>query len=127
MADPCRIRQLPHASSARVERGWSTRPRRVPWRARARPSRPARVASMGRPDRLRRLAHGLLAGALLSCLRAPLGLDWTQLAVVQGTTAGLFRAAALLAIALSLDPARPALRAGAGAGWLAAVFAGYAG
>ena len=75
---------------------------------------------------LRRLAHGLVAGVLLSALRAPLGLDWTQLAAVQGSTAALFRAAALLAIALSLDPARPAWRAGAGASWLAAVCAGYA-
>ena len=33
-------------------------------------------------------------------LRAPLGLDWTQVAVVQGTSAALFRAAALLVIAL---------------------------
>lgn len=74
----------------------------------------------------RRLAHGLVAGLLLSCLRAPLGLDWTQLAVIQGTTAALFRAAALLAIALSLDPARPAWRTGVGAGWLAAVWAGHA-
>src|SRR5262245_47262069 len=81
---------------------------------------------MGRLTGLRRLAHGLLAGVLLSGMRAPLGFDWTQLAVVQGTTAALFRAAALLAVALSLDPARPALQAGVGAGWLAAVCAGYA-
>lgn len=73
----------------------------------------------------RRLAHGLLAGLLLSCLRAPLGLDWTQLAAVQGTTAAVFRAGALLALALALHPARPALRAGLGAGWLAALAAGF--
>lgn len=73
----------------------------------------------------RRLAHGLLAGVLLSCLRAPLGLDWTQLAAVQGTTAAVFRAAGLLALVLALDPARLALRAGLGAGWLGAVAAGF--
>ena len=80
---------------------------------------------MGRPPWLRRLAHGLVAGLVLSCLRAPLGLDWTQLHVVQGTTAALFRAAALLALAFSFDARRPAWHAGAGAGWLAAVCAGY--
>ena len=34
-----------------------------------------------------RLLHGFVAGILLAALRAPLGLDWTQTAVVQGTSA----------------------------------------
>jgi hypothetical protein len=80
---------------------------------------------MGRHPWLRRLAHGVTAGMLLSCLRAPLGLDWTQLVVVQGMTRALFRGLALLALALALDPARPAMRGGPGAGWLAAACAGY--
>jgi tetratricopeptide (TPR) repeat protein len=80
---------------------------------------------MTRSLHLRRLAHGLVAGALLACLRAPLGLDWTQLAVVQGSSAALFRAAALLALVLSLDPARAALRAGLGPAWLSAVALGF--
>src|SRR6185503_525179 len=63
---------------------------------------------MGHPW-LRRTAHGVTAGILLSCLRAPLGLDWTQLVVVQGTTRAMFRAVALIALALALDPARVAL------------------
>lgn len=81
---------------------------------------------MGRLTWLRRLAHGLCAGALLSCLRAPLGLDWTQIACVSGSTAALFRAAGLLGLALALDPARRALRSGPRAGWLAALCAGFA-
>jgi hypothetical protein len=80
---------------------------------------------MGRNSRARRLAHGLAAGVLFSCLRAPLGLDWTQVAVVQGSTRTLFRALALIALALALDPARPALRGGPGAGWLAALCGGF--
>ncbi|MSR64001.1 MAG: hypothetical protein EXS08_16380 [Planctomycetes bacterium] len=75
---------------------------------------------------LRRLAHGACAGALLSCMRAPLGLDWTQLAVVQASSAALFRAGALLALALALDPARRALREGPRGAWLGALWAGFA-
>jgi hypothetical protein len=74
---------------------------------------------------LRSLAHGLLAGALLSWLRAPLGLDWTQLGAVGGRTALLFRAGALLGIALSLDSARRAFRHGPSPTWLAALAAGF--
>jgi len=80
---------------------------------------------MGRLPWLRRLAHGVAAGILLACLRAPLGLDWTQLVVVQGTTRALFRGLALLALAFALDPTRPALRGGPNAGWLAALCTGY--
>lgn len=72
-----------------------------------------------------RLLHGLCAGILLAVLRAPLGLDWTQVAVVQGTSAALFRAAGLLVLALSLDGRRAAFRDGLGAGWLAAVAIGF--
>jgi tetratricopeptide (TPR) repeat protein len=79
-----------------------------------------------RLHRLRHLAHGLAAGLLLSCLRAPLGLDWTQIATLSGATMALFRAAALLGLALALDPTREAMRTGPGAGWLAALCAGYA-
>lgn len=80
---------------------------------------------MGGTPWLRRVAHGATAGILFSCLRAPLGLDWTQLVVVQGLTRALFRALALLALALALDPARPALRGGPSASWLAALCAGF--
>ncbi len=80
---------------------------------------------MGRNPWLRRMAHGATAGILLSCLRAPLGLDWTQLVVVQGSTRGLFRALALLALALALAPTRPVMRGGPGAGWLAALCTGF--
>ena len=62
--------------------------------------------------RFRLPLFGLLSGALLSAMRAPLGLDWTQLAVVDGSAAALFRAAALVAIALCLDARRPAFRSG---------------
>jgi hypothetical protein len=89
---------------------------------------------MGRTAWSRRLAHGASAGVLLSLLRAPLGLDWTQLVVTSATSAMIFRAGALLAIALSLDALRPAFhpggppehRGGVRASWLAAVAAGYA-
>jgi hypothetical protein len=81
---------------------------------------------MGRIVWFRRLAHGASAGVLLSCLRAPLGLDWTQLVVTSAASALLFRAAALLALALSLDSLRPAFHAGVRATWLAAVAAGFA-
>lgn len=80
---------------------------------------------MGRPSSLRRLTHALVAGVLLSCLRAPLGLDWTQVFVVQGSTAMLFRAAALLGIALSLDPARRIWKDGLGASWWLACAVGF--
>src|SRR6185503_2074001 len=80
---------------------------------------------MGRIPWLRRVAHGATAGILFSCLRAPLGLDWTQLVVAQSLTRALFRALALLALAVALDPERPALRKGPGAGWLAAVCMGF--
>lgn len=82
---------------------------------------------MGRFSRLRLLAHAATAGALLSCLRAPLGLDWTQLVAVQATSASLFRAAALLALVVALDPARAVLRDGPRPLWLAGLLVGYAG
>lgn len=75
---------------------------------------------------LRLLAHGFAAGLLLSLLRAPLGLDWTQLPALAGPTAALFRAGALLGLALSLDPARRAFGRGTTPAWIAAVAAGYA-
>jgi hypothetical protein len=78
-----------------------------------------------RGSSFRLLAHGLLAGALLSCLRVPLGLDWTQIPCASGTSAALFRAAALLGLALSLDGTRATLRNGLGTRWLGAVLAGY--
>jgi tetratricopeptide (TPR) repeat protein len=59
-------------------------------------------------------------------MRAPLGLDWTQVAVVEGTTAALFRAGAWLGLALAMDPSRAALRGGPGVSWLAALAGGYA-
>src|SRR5262249_43801869 len=81
---------------------------------------------MSRISWLRRLAHGFGAGFLLSYFRAPPGLDWTQLPATQGSTAALFRAAALLGLALSLDPARPALAAGTRADWFLGLAAGLA-
>jgi len=72
-----------------------------------------------------RILHGLCAGILLAVLRAPLGLDWTQVAVVQGTSAALFRAAGLLVVALALDGRRAAFRGGLGADWACAVAAGF--
>lgn len=73
-----------------------------------------------------RLVHGFLAGILLAVLRAPLGLDWTQTAVVQGTSAALFRAAGLFLIALGFDARRVGFRDGLGVGWLASVALGFA-
>jgi len=82
---------------------------------------------MGRFSRLRLLAHAATAGALLACMRAPLGLDWTQLVAVQASSAALFRAAGLLALVVALDPARSVLRDGPRPLWLAGLLAGYAG
>lgn len=56
--------------------------------------------------------YGLVAGLILSALRAPAGLDLTQIPVADGTTAALFRAGALIAVALSLDWKRPLFRSG---------------
>lgn len=64
----------------------------------------------GRFVNRRALIHGVLAGTLLSAMRAPRGLDWTHLGAVDASTAALFRAAALLAVAISLDASRPAFR-----------------
>jgi hypothetical protein len=65
-------------------------------------------------------------GALLSCLRAPLGLDWTQLVALQATSAVVFRASGLLALMLALDPRGRTLEAGPRPLWLASLCAGYA-
>ncbi len=81
---------------------------------------------MRRP-RLRLALHGLLGGVLLSLLRAPLGLDWTQLPAVSGTTAAFFRAGALLGLALAIVPGRSAFREGLAMSWLAGLALGYAG
>ena len=79
------------------------------------------------PPLLRSSAFGLVAGVLLSAMRAPKGLDWTQLQAVDGWTAALFRAGALCAIALFADPRRPAFRRGVRAlSMLLAVWAGHA-
>jgi len=56
----------------------------------------------------RLLLYGLLAGLLLSALRAPEGLDWTQLGAVSASTAAFFPVGALIAIALFLDRGRSA-------------------
>lgn len=77
---------------------------------------------------LRALFCGLVAGALLSALRAPLGLDLVQAPAVLGTTAALHRAAALFALALAAGAGRrafagevavPSLLLGATAGYAA--------
>ena len=81
---------------------------------------------MGRLNR-RTLAYGFLAGVVLAAIRAPLGLDWTQLQVVDAGTAALFRAGALLAVTLFLDPRRVAFERGVAAGpLLAAALLGFA-
>ena len=67
---------------------------------------------------LRLIAFGLLAGLLLSILRAPLGLDWTQVPASSGATQTLFRAAALIAVALFLRPNRSAFHARFSGAWL---------
>lgn len=59
---------------------------------------------------LRTLVFGLVAGALLSAMRAPLGLDLVQSSAVLGTTAALYRAAALLALALTTGTRRAIFR-----------------
>ncbi len=61
---------------------------------------------------MRSFVFGLLAGFLLSAMRAPLGLDITQVLGVEAAGAALFRASALFALALALDPARKAFRKG---------------
>ena len=76
--------------------------------------------------RLRILLHGLLSGALLSFLRAPLGLDWTQVPAVDGRSAGLLRAGALLGIALGLGLQGNAFRGAVPAWWCLAALAGFA-
>ena len=76
--------------------------------------------------RLRILLHGLLAGALLSFLRAPLGLDWTQVPAADGRSASLLRAGALLGIALGLGLQGNAFRGTVPAWWCLAALAGFA-
>ncbi|MEM7311402.1 MAG: hypothetical protein AAF682_32355, partial [Planctomycetota bacterium] len=49
--------------------------------------------------KLRTLLAGLLAGVLLSILRAPLGLDLVRVPAVDGATAALFRAAPWIVLA----------------------------
>ena len=56
--------------------------------------------------RVRSAAFGVLAGALLSVMRAPLGLDLLRAAAVDGPTSAAFRAAALLAFAIAIWQAR---------------------
>ena len=58
------------------------------------------------------LLYGLVSGLLLSALRAPAGLDLTQVPVADATTAAFFRAGALFGVALFLDPLRPLFRRG---------------
>ena len=66
------------------------------------------------------VAFGLLAGALASVLRAPPGLDLVHVHVPGVVTALLFRAGALLALALTLDPTRSVFRDGVRVPWLLA-------
>lgn len=76
--------------------------------------------------RIRSCLHAFAAGALISGLRAPLGLDWTQLPATNGSSSGQLRGAALLALALSLDASRKTLREGVGALWLLFLTLGFA-
>jgi tetratricopeptide (TPR) repeat protein len=73
---------------------------------------------MKKPLNLRLLGYGATAGVLLSLMRGPLGLDWTQLPATSGSTQALFRAAALIAIAIFLSANRPAFRARFSGAWL---------
>jgi len=75
---------------------------------------------------LRLLGFGICAGLLLSVMRAPLGLDWTQLPATSGSTDALFRASAMIATALFLSAARPAFRGIFSGSWLLfAVLVGF--
>ncbi len=56
------------------------------------------------------LLYGLVSGVLLSVMRAPAGLNLVDVAVADGTAAALFRAVALFAVALFMDPVRPLFR-----------------
>lgn len=67
---------------------------------------------MDRKPHVRPLLFGLVGGVLLSFARVPLGIDWTQVQAVEGVSAGLVRAAALLVLALTLAPASPLFRDG---------------
>jgi len=76
---------------------------------------------------LRLIGFGICAGLLLSVMRAPLGLDWTQLPATSGSTDALFRASAMIATALFLGAARPAFRGIFSGSWLLfAVLVGFA-
>ena len=55
---------------------------------------------------MRAIFRGLMTGALLSCLRAPLGIDLLQSPALAGRVAYGWRAAALAAVALGLFAAR---------------------
>jgi hypothetical protein len=72
---------------------------------------------------MRSLLRGLVAGALLSLLRAPLGIDLFQTAAVSGRTAYGWRAGALAAVALGLFAAGQSAMT---ARFLLAACAGYA-
>lgn len=52
---------------------------------------------------MRTFLFGLVGGALLSILRAPLGLDLTRVHAVDAVTTGLFRAAGFLVLAAGLE------------------------
>lgn len=52
---------------------------------------------------MRTFLFGLVGGALVSILRAPLGLDLTRVHAVDAVTAGLFRAAGFLVLAAGLE------------------------
>jgi len=75
----------------------------------------------------RTLLYGLVAGCVLSAMRAPTGLDWTQLPAADAMTAAFVRAGALIAVALFLDARRGAFQEGFRAGpLLVAAAAGFA-
>ncbi|MFT5287872.1 MAG: hypothetical protein ACI8TQ_004060 [Planctomycetota bacterium] len=57
-------------------------------------------------SKVRLITFGILAGILLSTLRAPLGLDLLTATAVDGLTAYSFRAAALLALAFAVGSAQ---------------------
>jgi tetratricopeptide (TPR) repeat protein len=80
---------------------------------------------MDRKPHVRSLLHGLVSGALLSCLRAPLGIDWTQVPAVEGRTAGLVRGAALLMLTMSLVPGARAFRGGLAWTWFLGLVLGF--
>lgn len=81
-------------------------------------------ADPDRPGALRVLALGVAAGCLLGAGRAPLGLDLVRAVAVDGPTAAVFRAGALLLLAAALARAPLLARSGRAGALLAGLAVG---